>query len=1186
MRRFRRLAARVLVRPLFVLQSFVLVVSPGCVHPGALTPEPGVLEYRALLRVPVSGGEVDVGGGNLVVRRPVLSLDTLVGTVEVGAVYNSASRGWIWSFGMRYDGTTFVDATGAVHDLSDVLPGRVVPGTHWVKIDDTHVKTKGGLVHAFDPDSHVLRRVAWAVGIRPELVYEAATVAGAVRPIRLSQCDNVGQCHFVYDVAYDANGCVSGIADRAGREVVVVNDGACRPGVVRDPLDVAEGRPGWRYVHAGGLLTSATSSDGEQTRYDHLDGRVVAVRQIADPMRVTRFDYGATTAPGLYYTRVRDVRGGQSVYRYDAEGRLYSSRDAVGDERAYGWSGRRPAIAIDPAGALTRFTYEDDDPVRVVLPTGNALRFEYAPHAHDRSRPFERPLRVASDSLGVVEQRVYDAWGQLESVENGAGDRTAYSYDANGLVMLVSAPDGTLTWLEDYGEHGHPTRVIRSTFTDHRQYDAVGNLVEGSDVRDPLSPGRPGVGRLFYDANRNVSSVELLGSDTLEGPADVLHRLEIERRSDGRVRRIVRPYGGDAELVYDAFGDLVERRERVDGAWRSTRFERDPAGALVAIDLPNGMRRETKRDAIGRVVETKLVRDGVVAQTATSTWERGRLVARHDSIHGAPEQLVYDAAGRVERIHHPGGEITELEHDLRSRETRRTYRLAPSAPPLRTLERVFDGADREIELRDAGETLLAHEYAGGRPSRIRYGNGLVRDFEYDAELGVLIGTRTVSADTGLYVEGTRLGWSRCHLDALCVIAHTDIAGSPDGVAGMFTDESYRLGPLAAESSTTGVAGLRLQAFVPGDLPSELGYEAPRYAFDALGNWLGVAELEMPRTRFVFNDERNRLLAVEGAAPHAYTWDAAGFATARDGEPLSWSPNGRPTGIGTRIAMEWDVLGRPVSTTVDGVTTRMRFGGEVVADASGTPLRLDLGEVAIDLAGSGHVYRHHDFRGNVQMVTDRAGVVVRHHTYAPFGPAESFGPHPDDRSFAGGTEIGGLVMLGARLYDPDAGRFLSPDPIFHAVNQFAYTLGNPVFLWDPSGRHAESSANSDGEFLNHVADLMDSVGLILIAAGLASANFQFVGLGLLVLAASLKVRVRALSAGASCPACKVTVEEVHGDFGSGRPAYVEAADVNDLGCAPTAISATRTVPWATLVLVGLQIGLALLLTRRHRGERGR
>lgn len=42
------------------------------------------------------------------------------------------------------------------------------------------------------------------------------------------------------------------------------------------------------------------------------------------------------------------------------------------------------------------------------------------------------------------------------------------------------------------------------------------------------------------------------------------------------------------------------------------------------------------------------------------------------------------------------------------------------------------------------------------------------------------------------------------------------------------------------------------------------------------------------------------------------------------------------------------------------------------------------------------------------------------------------------------------MLGARIYDPIAGRFLSKDPIPQAINQYSYTLGNPVRFWDPTG----------------------------------------------------------------------------------------------------------------------------------------
>ena len=47
-----------------------------------------------------------------------------------------------------------------------------------------------------------------------------------------------------------------------------------------------------------------------------------------------------------------------------------------------------------------------------------------------------------------------------------------------------------------------------------------------------------------------------------------------------------------------------------------------------------------------------------------------------------------------------------------------------------------------------------------------------------------------------------------------------------------------------------------------------------------------------------------------------------------------------------------------------------------------------------------------------------------------------------------------MLLGARLYDPDAARFLAPDPVFQLVNQYAYADGNPIWYWDPDGRLAE------------------------------------------------------------------------------------------------------------------------------------
>src|SRR3990172_10015692 len=63
----------------------------------------------------------------------------------------------------------------------------------------------------------------------------------------------------------------------------------------------------------------------------------------------------------------------------------------------------------------------------------------------------------------------------------------------------------------------------------------------------------------------------------------------------------------------------------------------------------------------------------------------------------------------------------------------------------------------------------------------------------------------------------------------------------------------------------------------------------------------------------------------------------------------------------------------------------------------------------------------------------------------------FGAGDGAATFAGGRDLGGLVLIGARVLDPDAARFLAPDPAFQLVNQYAYTLANPVAFWDPDGR---------------------------------------------------------------------------------------------------------------------------------------
>ncbi|WP_435830873.1 RHS repeat-associated core domain-containing protein [Polymorphospora rubra] len=78
---------------------------------------------------------------------------------------------------------------------------------------------------------------------------------------------------------------------------------------------------------------------------------------------------------------------------------------------------------------------------------------------------------------------------------------------------------------------------------------------------------------------------------------------------------------------------------------------------------------------------------------------------------------------------------------------------------------------------------------------------------------------------------------------------------------------------------------------------------------------------------------------------------------------------------------------------------------------------------------------------------------------PFGGERGVAPSswPGDKGFVGGTKdtTTGLTHLGARLYDPAVGRFISVDPVFvpddpGQHNGYQYGRNNPVTFSDPTG----------------------------------------------------------------------------------------------------------------------------------------
>ncbi|MEV0595818.1 RHS repeat domain-containing protein [Nonomuraea cavernae] len=208
---------------------------------------------------------------------------------------------------------------------------------------------------------------------------------------------------------------------------------------------------------------------------------------------------------------------------------------------------------------------------------------------------------------------------------------------------------------------------------------------------------------------------------------------------------------------------------------------------------------------------------------------------------------------------------------------------------------------------------------------------------------------------------------------------------------------------------------------------------------------------------------------DGARTDAYTYDATGNTTTR-------------TVGGAVQTLDWDAAGQLVQATESGKSTAFVHDAEgnrlLRKDATGTTLYLANTELRLNTGATtpvGTRYYSHgdetvamrtttgvtfltvDHQDTAQIAVDAATQRTTTRRFTPFGGRR--GPDaswPGERGFVGGTkDPTGLTHLGARLYDPDTGRFVSVDPVFNfdhpqSWNGYVYANNTPVTQSDPSG----------------------------------------------------------------------------------------------------------------------------------------
>ncbi|RIK04258.1 MAG: hypothetical protein DCC49_13550, partial [Acidobacteria bacterium] len=102
------------------------------------------------------------------------------------------------------------------------------------------------------------------------------------------------------------------------------------------------------------------------------------------------------------------------------------------------------------------------------------------------------------------------------------------------------------------------------------------------------------------------------------------------------------------------------------------------------------------------------------------------------------------------------------------------------------------------------------------------------------------------------------------------------------------------------------------------------------------------------------------------------------------------------------------------------------------------------------------YHYFDHRGDTRAIADGAGNVGFEANYSEYGEITSQNSQLPQYGFVGAHKritnpATGLIHMGARMYQPKFGRFLSRDPITGgSANDYEYTSGDPINRLDPSG----------------------------------------------------------------------------------------------------------------------------------------
>ncbi len=750
-----------------------------------------------------------------------------------------------------------------------------------------------------------------------------------------------------------------------------------------------------------------------------------------------------------------------------------------------------PLTVTDANGAVTQYRYDSFGRLKKIVRPGDSLSYpteEYRYFDGGDQIPTDRwPLlidhltRAAANrdwctpgALASNERMFYDGLGRLVEHQsaganwtcNGGGQEIVQytGYGALGQVVTTSVPYTVAQWTYATTPDGKIVTPYRDPdLTQPRtttQSDALGRvtLVTAPDGTQTRS-GYLGWTTVITDAN----------SHRKDSIADALGRLIAVKEYSGtgvytttyaydtlnHLRVVTDALNNTTVITYNVLSQKVAMRDPDMGAWR---YSYDLAGNLITQTDAKGQAINFGYDALNRMTSKNTGASyGYDAYNGTSQFGRGRRTVMTDTT--GITNWAYDLRGRVvtetKAITGAGTFTTSYRYDPMDRVITMTY------PTNEVITQTYNiAAPRSVaQVRSATHNVA---YASGltynplgQLTQMRLGNNLLITNTYD-----LLSFRLKRLQAGSLLD------LNYRYDAVGnVKAITDTTNS-----GQVQTFGYDALDRLLSAGTTSVGNGRynesygynaignITARISGTLTTTYGYSDTLHKHAA--TWLSNGAT----FQYDLNGNMTRRVELSGTQQMTYTqgWDTE--------NRLSVVTN-TVTGLVTRFYYDGD--GKRVKKT-EGVTSTVYVGAiyekNVTTGVTTTYYHAGSQRVAMRQGGVLY-YLHGDHLGSTSLVTSITGTLVARQLYGPYGaPRWSSGTLPTDYRYTGqraDTYIK-LIEMGARWYDSDLGRWISPDSIVpqpgnpQTLNRFAYVNNNPLKFVDPTGHFVQCSAADNAQ----------------------------------------------------------------------------------------------------------------------------